>query len=287
MGLFKTDNRIDVQLIDNSNGQTIGSVKMKPLQIPKTFSASAIHLYGRDWIIESTVPQDSNDVIKSKNLVVKLRQAEQQENKYYSGKKRHLGSLFVFWVVILIIGTIFAYSLYTDGIKYPVELVGPERLRDAMYGVYAISICLLFVCVIWFFVWKSYWKNQKTFDEPLTTQEKYAPHSFIDSSLPISLHGNILRINYAFSIKTIDIGNVVWIHTYFWRFHRGLPSLMVSFYYKNREPKMKAVFSHGNINGVYKIIDEIQNVKPNILRSRGFFSSEYKKCKRKYANKQI
>jgi hypothetical protein len=283
MILIKKENPIEVQLIDNSNGQTIGSVKMKPMLIPKTFSASTIHLYDRDWRIEEVAPQSPDDIIKSKKLVVKLCQVEQQERS--SDKKRHLFSLFAFWVVILAVGAIFAYSLYTDGIKYPVELVGPERLRDAMYGVYAISICLLAVCVIWFFVWKSYWKNQKTFDETLTEQERYAPHSFIDSTLPISLHENLLRINYGFSIKTIDIGNVVWIHTYFRRFHRGLPSLMVCFYYKNHEPKTKAVFSHGNINGVYKIIDEIQNNKPSILRSRGFFSSEYKDCKRKYANK--
>jgi hypothetical protein len=208
------------------------------------------------------------------------------ESKYFPKKKRHLASLFVFWFIMVAVDAIFAYVLYTDGIKYPAALVGPERLRDAMYGIYAIVFVTFIVCVVWFFVWKAYRKNQETFDAALTEQEKSVPHSLADSSLPLSLHGNSLRINLGFSTETIDIGTVFWIHTRKRLLSRyGPPGLLLYLYKHNGEKKTCALFSHANAAGVYGIIGEVKSKRPNILVSRGFLSAEYKECRLRYKSR--
>lgn len=81
MGLFdkilgKTD-KIKVQFIDNSNGQTIGISEMQADQLPNTFSVSTtMHIQEFDWTVEQAIPENSEEFIKSKQLVLRMRKVE-------------------------------------------------------------------------------------------------------------------------------------------------------------------------------------------------------------------
>ncbi|MBO9619096.1 MAG: hypothetical protein J7539_08690, partial [Niabella sp.] len=81
MGLFDkilgTDNKIKVQFIDNSNGQTIGISQMKVDQLPETFLApTKMHIEDTDWNVEEAIPENSIDFVKTKSLVLKMRKIE-------------------------------------------------------------------------------------------------------------------------------------------------------------------------------------------------------------------
>jgi hypothetical protein len=75
--IFGTDNKIKVQFIDNSNGQTIGVSQMKVDQLPETFSVpTTMHIQDSDWNVEEANPENSNDFVKTKSLVLKMRKIE-------------------------------------------------------------------------------------------------------------------------------------------------------------------------------------------------------------------
>lgn len=75
--IFGTSDRINVQFIDNFNGQTIGISEMKADQLPKTFSVpTTMHIQGSDWNVEEAIPENSVDFVKTKNLVLKMRKIE-------------------------------------------------------------------------------------------------------------------------------------------------------------------------------------------------------------------
>ena len=200
-----------------------------------------------------------------------------------SGKKK-IFSLLIVWIILWGIGAFFIFYLYTEGNRYPPEIVGTSRMRDAMFGIYAIGIVFLILSVILYFVWQSYWKNQALYDNKLTTQEKTVPHSLFDSSFPLSLHGNILRINRGFSIDTVDISTVVWIHSHKMYSRYGGTSLMLYFYDSNGK-KTTALISSYNIPATLDIIERIIASKPNIMNSKGLMSAEYRRYKRLYKNR--
>ena len=75
--IFRTNEKIKVQFIDNLNGQTIGISKMTADQLPKTFSVqTTMHLQDSEWNVEEAIPENSVDFIKTKNLVLKMRKIE-------------------------------------------------------------------------------------------------------------------------------------------------------------------------------------------------------------------
>lgn len=75
--IFGTDNKIKVQFIDNSNGQTIGVSEMKADQLPETFSVpTKMHIEDIDWNVEEAIPENSIEFVKTKNLVLKMRKIE-------------------------------------------------------------------------------------------------------------------------------------------------------------------------------------------------------------------
>lgn len=75
--IFGTSDKIKVQFIDNSNGQTIGVSHMKTDQLPETFSVSTkMHIEDIDWNVEEAIPENSTDFVKTKSLVLKMRKIE-------------------------------------------------------------------------------------------------------------------------------------------------------------------------------------------------------------------
>lgn len=75
--IFKTDDKIKVQFIDNSTGQAIGIAEMTADQLPQTFSlATTMRIQENEWTVEEAIPANSVDFIKTKNLVLKLRKIE-------------------------------------------------------------------------------------------------------------------------------------------------------------------------------------------------------------------
>jgi len=71
------NNKIKVQFIDNSNGQTIGVAALMAEQLPETFSVSTtMHIRDDDWSVEEAIPENSMDFIKSKSLILKMRKVE-------------------------------------------------------------------------------------------------------------------------------------------------------------------------------------------------------------------
>lgn len=80
--IFKQNNKIKVQFIDNLNGKTIGVTRMNTDQLPVTFSVpTTMHIQDADWNIEEAIPENSTDFIKSKNLVLKMRKVEKMNTK--------------------------------------------------------------------------------------------------------------------------------------------------------------------------------------------------------------
>jgi len=75
--IFGTSDKIKVQFIDNSNGQTIGVSEMKTDQLPETFSVpTTMHIQDNDWNVEEAIPESSIDFVKKKSLVLKMRKIE-------------------------------------------------------------------------------------------------------------------------------------------------------------------------------------------------------------------
>lgn len=75
--IFKKDDKIKVQFIDNSTGQTIGITEMTVDQLPQTFAvATTMRILENEWTVEEAIPASSVDFIKTKNLVLKLSKIE-------------------------------------------------------------------------------------------------------------------------------------------------------------------------------------------------------------------
>ncbi|GHU68974.1 hypothetical protein AGMMS49983_21950 [Clostridia bacterium] len=91
---------------------------------------------------------------------------------------------------------------------YPAELVGPERMRDTMYAIYAIVSVAMVFSVIWIFAWRAYWRNQGHYNS-IAEKQNSTGSAF---SCPLSLTGDILSINRGFSVQTVDLRAVRWIH---------------------------------------------------------------------------
>ncbi|MFD2907643.1 hypothetical protein ACFSX9_02740 [Flavobacterium ardleyense] len=85
--IFGTNDKIRVEFIDNSNGETIGVSEMTADQLPETFSVgTTMHIQDNDWDVEEAIPDSSIDFIKSKSLVLKMRKIEKMnvEDIWYS-----------------------------------------------------------------------------------------------------------------------------------------------------------------------------------------------------------
>jgi len=80
MGLFDKifgSDKIRVQFIDNSTGETIGVSDMMPDQLPETFSVpTTLHVQEKEWSVDEAIPEHSAHFIKTKKLVLKLRKIE-------------------------------------------------------------------------------------------------------------------------------------------------------------------------------------------------------------------
>lgn len=75
--IFGKSEKVRVQFIDTSNGNTIGVSEMPPEQLPKTFEIeTTMHLNDEDWSIEEAIPANSEDFLRSKKLTLKMRKVE-------------------------------------------------------------------------------------------------------------------------------------------------------------------------------------------------------------------
>ena len=200
-----------------------------------------------------------------------------------SNKPRHLFSLLFVWIIIWIICIGFSIHIYKYGKLYPEELVGPERMRDAIYGIYIMLGTGLLFSLLCIPVWRIFWKNQNAFDSLHTEQEKSLHHSIFNPTLPLSLQGNLLHINRGFSIQTLDLNDLYWIHSYK-SYGKVRYGITLCFYNRNGK-EVKVIFDQANENGIYDIIAMLHKNNPDILISYGLKSWEYKKCKRIYKNR--
>ncbi|MBT8379310.1 MAG: hypothetical protein KJN64_08775 [Ignavibacteria bacterium] len=72
--IFGKSNKVRVQLIDSSNGNTISISKIPPAQLPETFEIhTTMHLKNEDWSIEEAIPADSKDFLESRELILKVK----------------------------------------------------------------------------------------------------------------------------------------------------------------------------------------------------------------------
>jgi len=81
MGLFDKilgkSQKIKVQFIDNYNGQVIGVSEMQADQLPKTFSVqTTMHIQDNDWVVEQAIPENAEEFIKTKQLILKMSKIE-------------------------------------------------------------------------------------------------------------------------------------------------------------------------------------------------------------------
>ena len=189
-------------------------------------------------------------------------------------------SLFSVWGILLSINIFFAAVLYKEATRFPVELVGPARRRDAILAVSIITAVVFLACIVWFFVWKSIWKNQDAFESLLTEEEKNLSLNFSIYSLPLLLRDNILIINRGFSLERLDINSVIWIHTHK-IIQRYRNSLMV-YLYKIDGKKVKILLEYNKIHLFEGLLRKILSNSPQIKVSKGFLSKEYKKQKEWY-----
>ena len=75
--LFGKSNKVRVQFIDALTGNTIGTSKMPPEQLPETFEVqTTMHLNDEDWSIEEAIPAHSKDFLETKELILKMRKVE-------------------------------------------------------------------------------------------------------------------------------------------------------------------------------------------------------------------
>lgn len=81
MGLFDKilgkNDKIKVQFIDNSNGEIIGVSELQPDQLPTTFSVqTTMHIQENDWSVEQAIPENVEEFVKTKQLILKMRKIE-------------------------------------------------------------------------------------------------------------------------------------------------------------------------------------------------------------------
>jgi len=80
--MFGKSNKVRVQFIDSSNGNTICVSEMPPEQLPETFEIeTTMHLNDEDWSIEEAIPAHSKDFLQSKELTLKMKKVEYMNPK--------------------------------------------------------------------------------------------------------------------------------------------------------------------------------------------------------------
>ncbi|MDR2912962.1 MAG: hypothetical protein LBV38_06720 [Alistipes sp.] len=169
-------------------------------------------------------------------------------------------------ILILLIFTAFAINLYRSGSEYPAELVGPDRMRDAMYAIYALVGAAVIISLVWIFAWVAMRRNQTAFDSSLTEREKAIEHSILESSLPISLRGDTLRVNRGLFVQSIDLNEITYIHLYInllVMLHRYRRALTVVFHRSNGR-RQTLLFERGNATGVRTVLEQARLTHPHI-----------------------
>ncbi|MEQ3308804.1 hypothetical protein AAA294_15135 [Fusobacterium varium] len=190
-------------------------------------------------------------------------------------------SLFLIWGILLSIEIIFAVVLYKEAIRFPVELVGPSRKEDAVFAILIITVVVFLACIIWFFAWKTMWKNQDIFESLLTDEEKKGLSlNFTIYSLPLLLHENLLIINRGFSLEKLNIDSVVWIHTH--EVFRKYKNALMIYFYKNNGKNVKVMLEPHQIPLFQALLKKILINNPKIEVTKGFLSKEYRKQKEIY-----
>ncbi|HVI44165.1 MAG TPA: hypothetical protein VM802_04830 [Chitinophaga sp.] len=86
MGLFDKltgkNNKVKVQFIDNTTGETIGITELTPEQLPQTFEINTtLNIREEQWVVEEAAPAQAADFIRSGSLVLKLRKIERIDPK--------------------------------------------------------------------------------------------------------------------------------------------------------------------------------------------------------------
>jgi hypothetical protein len=159
---------------------------------------------------------------------------------------------------------------------YPAEAVGSERMRDAMYAMYAIFGVAGFFSVVWFFAWRAFWRNKKRYASAVSRIGGAS-----DLGCPLFLDGDILLVNRGFSVQEIDIHKVRWFHS-----GRILSRVSRPMYLEiHLADGGKSIFliEAKYIPSVDNLIDKVAGGRPRIMVSRGHhFSSAYRDCKRRY-----
>jgi hypothetical protein len=180
------------------------------------------------------------------------------------------------WLVLWGIAAAMAYYLYKEGTLYPVEAVGPQRLRDAMYAMYAIFGVTGLFSVVWGFACRTFWRNQRRYE---IAASKHG--AVFDVACPLSVDGDTLLVNRGFSLQEIDIRSIRWFHS-----GRVLSRFSRPLYLEiHRADGGKSTFIIGarHIPSVHEIIDKITRGRPYIMVSQGnHFSPSYRDCKRRY-----
>ncbi len=152
--------------------------------------------------------------------------------------------------------------LYEFGREYPPEVVGTDRMRDAMYGIYVMVGVGAILSAVWIVAGIAYQKNQAAYHSLLTEEEKTAGHAWLDTSMPLSLCGNTLRINRGFSILTMDINEIVVIHIYMKLLGRRRP-IAVVFHKVNGKRKL-LLFERSNASGVKAVLEKVRQANLSI-----------------------
>lgn len=76
------ENKIKVEFINAMNNELMGVSEMPATQLPETFEiATTLNLNNMKWSVEEAIPKNAIDFIKSKHLVLKLRQIETVDPK--------------------------------------------------------------------------------------------------------------------------------------------------------------------------------------------------------------
>lgn len=206
-----------------------------------------------------------------------------QTNRISGYRTFRILSLFIVWDILWVLCAVVAFLLYKDGTRYPVEMVGLERMRNAWIGIGIVAAVAVLGAIVLFFVWRAFWRNQAVYDQTLSESQRAAPHSTADISLPISLQGDNLCIRRGFSVQTIPTSSLYWLHHYETT-GRGGPSVVLQLH-TTVGKKYVRTFSYGNRRGIYTVLDELHKQRPNLLVSEGFYSQQYKECKRIYKNR--
>ncbi|MDU1909615.1 hypothetical protein [Fusobacterium sp.] len=188
-------------------------------------------------------------------------------------KKKYL-YLFIVWGIFISLEIIFIITFYLEIIMSPIEIVGVEEKQNVFYGILSISLIILAICLVWFFIWKIKCKNQDTYYSFLTEEEKKV-------FFPLLLHENILAINRGFSLEGINTNSILWIHTYIANTRYNKNSLII-YFYKTNGKNSKITLAPHKVKLFFNFLDRITLNNPKIKITNGFLSKEYKNQKKWY-----